>query len=258
MFYLNSGLSATAQQISLRNSGMASLATIAPFPMNLIITRVSDGAKEVVRCVSQISATDGIILRAQDGSTGLVFLAGDGVDVLPLPVNLPIAFAYLGSPALGTPTFMRAAVALTGSPQTGLVVSANPDVARCLSATANASGVVGNTTFHGQDMLGNALSEAVTLAGTATVYTLNAFYGPITYDLPVQTHVGTDTVSVGVGPALGIPNSLPRNTVTHTYLNNVKEATPPTVNFGASIGANTITLSSALNGTPVSFYFING
>ena len=255
-YQLNSSLSAslTAQTLSLKNSGAANIVSQAVLPTYLIIKRVSDGAVEVVRAISQDSSTDLTILRAQKGSSVLAFVSGDGVEIYAIPVSIESQFFFLGSPALGTTTFMHAAIALTGAPQTGIAMTNEPDVARQLSATGNAAGIVGTLTWHGADMAGNAQSEDVTLSGTSTVYTTKAFVGPVTADLPIETHVGTDTVALGVGPALGIPIVLPRNTVESAYLNNVIESTNPTVTFGASVGANKITLNSALNGTPVSFY----
>jgi hypothetical protein len=64
-----------------------------------------------------------------------------------------------------------------------------------------------------------------------------------------------DKISVGWGDKLGLPYLLPHNTVQATYLNNVKEATAPTVTTDSDeIEKNTIDLNSALNGSAVDVY----
>jgi hypothetical protein len=64
-----------------------------------------------------------------------------------------------------------------------------------------------------------------------------------------------DKVTVGFGEKLGLPYTLSRNTITDTYLNNVKEGTAPTITISASlIESNTIKLNSTLNGSRVDVY----
>lgn len=256
-FLLNSSLSSSAVTLSLRNSGAALIGLQTTIPTYLIITRASDGAKEVVRAVFTVSVTDLTILRAQLGSTALSFVSGDSVDILPALTNIESIYIHIGSPALGTSVDLNAAIALTGSPQTGVVPTGQPDVPRQVSIKGNAGGNAGNVVFHGKDSLGNSLSETLALNGTSIVYSTNAFAQVDTVDLPAETHAGTDTVELGTGPALGLPVAIPRNTVEMAYLNNVREGTAPTVTFGA-VAASKVTLSSALNGTPVALYLKNG
>lgn len=68
-----------------------------------------------------------------------------------------------------------------------------------------------------------------------------------------------DKITVGDGDVLGLPVCLSRNTVLYkqTFLNNVVEATEPTVTVSATaMESNTIDLNSALNGTDVDVYLI--
>lgn len=65
------------------------------------------------------------------------------------------------------------------------------------------------------------------------------------------------TTSIGFGEKLGLPYKLTHNTVLATYLNNVKEATAPTVTTSDTVlESNTIDLNGALNGTVVDTYLI--
>jgi len=66
-----------------------------------------------------------------------------------------------------------------------------------------------------------------------------------------------DKISVGFGDKIGLPYKLAHNTVWAAYLNNTKEANPPTVAVSATaIESNTVDLDSALNGTAVDIYLI--
>lgn len=66
-----------------------------------------------------------------------------------------------------------------------------------------------------------------------------------------------DVVSIGFNDVLGLPYLLAHNTVQAAYLNNVKEATAPTVVTDIDeLEKNTIDLHSALDGTVVDIYLI--
>lgn len=255
-FVIDGALTTSTQTLTLRNSGAMYLQQIATLPFYIILKRDSDSAVEIVRAVAAVSSTELTILRGQLGSTAITFSIGDDADYLSVNTNLSVQYFLLGSPALGSTTAVHAAVTLSGSPQTITTAITNPAVARQLSQTGNAVGITGNVTYVGTDLAGNAQSEDVALNGTTTVYTTKAYATLTSYTLPVETHVGTDTVVIGTGPALGIPFAMPRNTVLITYLAGVRESTAPTVVVGSTAGASTITLSSALNGTAVSFYAI--
>lgn len=76
--------------------------------------------------------------------------------------------------------------------------------------------------------------------------------------ITVPAHDGVlATTSIGFGEKLGLPYKLTHNTVLAAYLNNVKEATAPTVTTSATVlESNTIDLNGALNGTVVDAYLI--
>lgn len=255
--YLNSSLTTSSQTLSLRASGAASLVLQSTLPMYLTLRRVSDGAIEIVRAVAQVSATDMTILRAQLGSAALAFAAGDSCDLLDVPISDTFIYIYLGSPALSATNAVHASITMTGSPQTITTAITNPDVCRNVSITGNASGNAGTVTIQGLDALGGSLSEDIALNGSSTVFGLKAFASINSISLPAETHAGTDSILIGNGPALGLPFAIARDTVFRTFRNGVKEGTDPTVTFGA-VSVSKVTLNSALNGTPVSMYVING
>lgn len=250
-FRIRNNISATVQTVTLQSSGAAQLAASYTFPFYFLLRRASDGAVEVGRALSADSSSDLTILRGRLGSTALAFVAGDTLDYFPVPAELGIKSILLGSPALGTATAVHAATTLTGAPQTVNTAITNPDVPRVVSVKGNAAGITGTVTINGTDALGETISEDIALSGASEVFGVKAFSTVTDYDLPAETHVGTDTVSVGVGAALGLMDVISRDTVANAYRTGVREGTHPTVTFGSTVSSCKVTLSSALNGTAV-------
>lgn len=169
--------------------------------------------------------------------------------------------AHIQIPAVsataGSNNAILAATALTAATQAIIQNITNPAIPRNIEIVGNASGIVGDATIKGTNFNGDAISETLTLNGTTVVEGAKAFKTITEIDLPIQTHAGTDTVSVGYGEKLGIPYKLAHNTVLMAFLNNVKEATAPTVVTNASnLENNTFKLNSALNGNAVDLYLI--
>jgi hypothetical protein len=149
------------------------------------------------------------------------------------------------------------ATALTAAAQAIIAGITNPGVPRNVSITGNASGIAGNVVVKGTNFAGVAITDTIALNGTATVQGVKAFKTVTEVDLPIKTNSSGDTVSVGLGSALGLAYLLPHNTVLKTYLNNVLEVTAPTVATSTTnIESNTITLASALNGSIVDIYLM--
>lgn len=149
------------------------------------------------------------------------------------------------------------ATALTSTSQTITSGINNPDVPRSLKVKGNAVGITGNVVITGTNIAGEIITETIALNGDTEVLGNKAFKTITSIQLPPETNVGTDTVSVGTANKLGLPYKLERNTVIAAYRDNVKEATAPTVATNISaIEDNTVLLSSALNGTNVDIYLI--
>jgi hypothetical protein len=161
----------------------------------------------------------------------------------------------LGSPAAPSNTAVLGATAAASSSTvtTGLT---NPDVPRVLVAkpggtTANILAV--SVVVTGKDYEGNTISEtlpAFTAASANAVTGLKAFKSVTSVALPAS---GTAvTVSIGTGPALGLPRRLNRDSILNVSLGGVTEATRPTIKTSASsLANNTVQLASTLNGSPV-------
>jgi len=135
-----------------------------------------------------------------------------------------------------------------------------PSVPRNITATAGgtitdikAIQIIIEGTNYNNDLITETLPVfTVDTAGTVTGN--KAFKTVTKITVPAHDGIGA-TTSIGFGEKLGIPFKLAHNTVINTYLNNVKEATAPTVTTSSTtLENNTIDLNSALNSTIVDAY----
>lgn len=168
----------------------------------------------------------------------------------PTPEIISLA---MGSPAAPSATAVHAAIALTGSPQTGIATGfTNPDVPRNVTAKGNASGITGNVVVYGTNRKGESITETIALSGASEIAGNKAFATVTAVDLPAETNVGTDTVSIGRGAKLGLPYKLSRDTILNAFFGGARESTRPTVVVSASaLESNTVSLNSTLNGSAV-------
>lgn len=163
----------------------------------------------------------------------------------------------LGSPALGTATAVHAAVTDTGVDQVVTTGITNPDVPRNLTATAGGTAAdvkAIQVIVTGTDVSGAVITEtlpAFTVNTTGSVTGSKAFKTVTSITIPAHDGTGA-TTSIGLGSKLGMPTTLARDTVLNVFLNGVREGTRPTVAVSTSaVSDNTVTLNSALAGTPV-------
>lgn len=133
----------------------------------------------------------------------------------------------------------------------------NPDVPRCVSATAG--GTAGDikaiqVIVAGTNIWGQAITEtlpAFTVNTAGIVQGSKAFATVTSITIPAHDGLGA-TTAVGVNDKLGLPVCLTRNTVVAAYLGGVKEGTAPTVTVDADeVEKNTADLNSALDASDV-------
>lgn len=121
---------------------------------------------------------------------------------------------YVVAPALGTATATKAAIPLTDAAQEGITAGiTQPDVPRCLSVKANASGCAGDVVIYGTDITGEDISETIALDSANEAFGVTAFATITGIDYPVETHAGTDTVSIGRANNIGLPVAVPNASV---------------------------------------------
>ncbi len=127
-----------------------------------------------------------------------------GSDAQALNVFLPVHYQI--APAAVSATAVHAAIALTAATQSITTNITNPDVPRTVTIKGNAAGIVGNVVIHGTNIEGNVITDTIALNGLTEVEGIKAFASVTQIDLPVETHAGTDTVSVGIAKKFGLPH----------------------------------------------------
>jgi hypothetical protein len=113
---------------------------------------------------------------------------------------------YQIAPALGTATYVHAAVALTASAQTVTTLITSPNVPRLVSVKGNTTGMTGNVAISGTNILDELITDTIALSGVSEVAGVKAFKTVTSISMPVKTHSSGDTVSVGVKNIFGIPH----------------------------------------------------
>lgn len=168
----------------------------------------------------------------------------------------------LGSPGAADVDAVLAAVTDDGTEQTITAGITDPDVPRCITATAG--GTAGDikaiqVTVNGTNAEGVAISEtlpAFTVNTAGTVVGSKAFATVTSVVIPAHDGNGA-TTSIGYGDKIGLGHRLARDTVLAAHLGNTKEGTAPTVALSATaIESNTIDPDSACDGSEliVDFY----
>jgi hypothetical protein len=127
-----------------------------------------------------------------------------GEDASALKAFLPAH--YQTTPAAASATAVHAAITLTASTQAITNAITNPDVPRTVTIKGNASGNAGNVVIHGTNVQGVVITDTIALNGASEVEGIKAFKTVTQIDLPVETHAGTDTVSVGKANKFGLPH----------------------------------------------------
>lgn len=143
------------------------------------------------------------------------------------------------------------------------LANAAPDVgARNVTVSHTAVGAadtLGTITVAGTNLAGAAISEVITPVSGTTVQGAKAF-ASVTSVTGAGWVIseGNDTITVGFGERLGLPDMLADTAqVLSASLNGVRQTTHPTVAVSAAVlESNTCDLSSALNGTPVTIYYL--
>lgn len=162
---------------------------------------------------------------------------------------------HLGEPALGANASILADTAMDAADPTILTVDeigGQPDVPRNLTVKGNDANVAGNVEVSGTNVFGELIVETIALAGVAVVAGSKAFATVHQIELPKYAAAATERVRVGTGAKLGLPLLLWRDTVLAAFRDGAREANRPAVAVSAdAVESNTVTLSSALDGSPV-------
>lgn len=123
-------------------------------------------------------------------------------DASAVEVALPVHYSI--APAAKSATAVHAAITLTAAAQTITTAITNPDVPRVVTIKGNASGNAGNVVITGTNAAGDEITDTIALNGSTEVSGVKAFATVTSIALPIQTHAGTDTVSIGRADVFGL------------------------------------------------------
>jgi len=117
---------------------------------------------------------------------------------------------------------------------------------------------LGTIVVVGTDLNNETLTETIIPSDGATVQGTRAFK-TVTSVTGADWVIaeGNDTITVGFGDLIGLPDKLACNSVLYAIFNGVREATTPTVTFSATVLAlNTADLVAVLDGSTVAIAYV--
>jgi hypothetical protein len=165
-------------------------------------------------------------------------------------VSAMTAVKYSTTPAIGTATYVHAAIAMTSGAQTITTGITQPDFPRIVTIKGNAGGNSGNVVINGTDIAGAVLTETIALNGSTEVLGTKAFKTVTSIVLPAETHAGTDTTSIGVGNKIGFPIAVPNaSTVIAKTFDGAVDST--TVTASATLALSLAAVAGTFNGAKV-------
>ncbi|HSW50324.1 MAG TPA: hypothetical protein VLH09_09130 [Bryobacteraceae bacterium] len=143
------------------------------------------------------------------------------------------------------------------------LLQTGPDVgARSVTitrTTVDAADTFGTVNIVGTDLAGNVITETLTPTVSGTTYQTTRAFATVTSVTSVGWVIGggADTFVIGMGDRFGLPDLLTDTAqVVCASVNNVREATAPTVTVSATVlSLNTVDPDSALGGTPFKVYY---
>lgn len=160
------------------------------------------------------------------------------------------ALKYSTTPAIGSATYVHAAIAQTAGTQTITTGITQPDFPRIVTIKGNASGNSGNVVITGTDIAGAVLTETIALNAATEVLGTKAFKTVVSIGLPAEVHAGTDTVSIGVGNKIGMPIAIPNagSVLVKTFDNAVDSST---ITASATLALSLAAPAGTFNGVKI-------
>jgi hypothetical protein len=166
--------------------------------------------------------------------------------------------AYLGNPIAADNDRIVVSVNLTN---VALTIAAQPDVPRnltCDVTDTTPSITAGTITFVGKDPKGRTITEVMDLADSLTFVGEKIFASVTSATVAGATVLGgsgDETVIVGVGNVIGLPNDIKASSaITHVYLNQVRVAAP-TIAAGVSESGVDASASTYANTKPLIVWY---
>jgi len=115
----------------------------------------------------------------------------------------------------------------------------------------------GTVLITGTDIDDQVLTETITPVGDSTVQGTRAFKTVVSAVGAGWILVGgNDTIEIGFGDVIGLPDLLPNNTVLFGIFNDVREVVAAVTFSTTVLGANTIDMTSATDGSSVQVCYL--
>lgn len=128
------------------------------------------------------------------------------------------------------------------------------------NTVVDAADTMGTIDIVGTDIDDQVLLETIIPAADATVQGTQAFKTVTSVtgvDWVIDSVNDEDQIEVGFGELIGLPDYMVHDRILFAMLNNVREATHPTVTSSTTVLAlNTVDLNTALGGTVVVIYYL--
>ncbi|MGD0002881.1 MAG: hypothetical protein ABSE06_01485 [Anaerolineaceae bacterium] len=162
------------------------------------------------------------------------------------------------SPAAVSATAVHAAITLLATTQAIVTGFTNPDFPRnvTIKGTMAGASLTGNVKIYGLNMDGANITETIALNNNNEVLGNLAFKTVTRVDLPVRV-TAADTVSIGMGKKIGLPEVVLGDCVLFTSLNGAVETVRPTVAVASGVEGCTFAPSTSPNGNAlIVIYFI--
>ena len=222
-------------------------------PQGLGSPRVEGGSKKFAMTARDFHS---VVLSSPVSDTDA---ANAGVENL---LMRPVGFRAL-QPAVGDVNRILESVAMIVGAYT--LDNTTPLGGIALNVTVTVVEVVDGDTMGTIDVVGTdiddqVLLETITPIADSTVQGTRAFKTIVSVTgVGWATGGNDDTIEVGFGELIGLPDYLLHDTVLFAIFNNVKEATAPTVTSSTTVLAlNTVDLNTGLDGSVVVIYYLAG
>lgn len=135
----------------------------------------------------------------------------------------------------------------------------NPDVARQILITKSAATIDDDVVITGTDIAGNTIIDTIDMAGAGSTKVSHYAFKTITnIHVPIQTNVGTDTLTFGSNEVLGLPYMFDHNTIVKVVTaTNGNEATYVLTMDDSVLAENMLSITGySCAGTKVHVYFM--
>lgn len=161
-------------------------------------------------------------------------------------------------PATSTTTYVSGPTlvpSLATSGPTQYTLSTSIDFPRLITIQGSASPLTGTIVLGGTDILGNSITESLSLSHLDVVASTKAFSSVAYISLPTANQTGD--VVVGISAKLGLDRVADDNATILGLVDGTRESTAPVITGDTDVAKNVVSFSTAPNGSrDLTLYYI--